>query len=155
MTPHIIGKIKDREIVYLDTVNNAHLETALPESNWSLFAIADDEQIPQLGYLAKVCLDKNVLYICGAGQASSQIDDAFHIEICDRKIQADDDNYDNTPTTTWHSDFDEGLWFAATIVYHGMMSINTVVCINLTEINYKEKIVDLITKINHGWLPEG
>ena len=154
MTVPTIGKINDREIFYIDTINNPGWETVLPESNWSLFAIADDKQISQLDHLAKICLDKNVLYICGAGKASSRIDDAFDIEIVDRKIEANDDNYDNTPMTTWHNDFDEGFWFASTVAYHDIILINKLVCINLTDETYRERIVDLINKINNGWLPE-
>ena len=154
MTTHIIGKIKDRQILYLDPINNSGWETLLPENNWALFAIADDKQKSQLEHLAKVCLDKNVLYVCGAGEASSSVDDEFDMEIVTRKIEVNDANYDDTPITTWHEDFSEGFWFATTVTYNDTEIIDKVVCVDLTEQKYKEKILELIDNINAGWLPE-
>jgi hypothetical protein len=154
MSTGIIGQIMDRQILYLDPINNPEWESLLPENNWALFAIADNKLKSQLSHLAKVCLNKNVAYSCAAGEASSDIDDEFDMEIVSRKMKAGDANYDDTPIVTWHEDFSEGFWFATTIVYNDTEIVNTVVCVDLTQKKCKEKILELIDKINSGWLPE-
>lgn len=153
MNPYI-GIVNDRQVFYFDKVQYSAIVDLLPKTDWVLFAIADNEQISMLDRLSKFCLDNGVLYICGAGEAASRIDDAFDLEVVDRKIAAEDENYSDVPMTTWHNNFDEGFWFAATLAYHETLLIDTVVCMNLTEKDYQSRIADLISKINGGWLPE-
>ena len=153
MNPYI-GTVNDRQVLYFDKAHYSGLGDLLPKTGWVLFAIADNEQISILDSLSKFCLDNSVLYICGAGEAASRIDDAFDLEVVDRKTAVGNENYSDVPMTTWHHDFDEGFWFAATLAYHETLPIDTVVCINLTEKNYQSRIADLISKINGGWLPE-
>jgi hypothetical protein len=149
-----LGIVNNRQIHYITKAQYSDLSASLPDSNWMLFAIADQQQIPFLDALAKTCLDKGVLYICGAGKSGSQVDDAFDIEIVNRKIEANNDDYEDTPMTTWNNNFDEGFWFATTVAYNQLLPIETVVCINLTDHDYQDRISDLIHKINSGWLPE-
>jgi hypothetical protein len=153
MTPSL-GIVNKRQILYLSQAQYPDLSALLPDSNWMLFAIADREQVPLLDALAKTCLEKGVLYICGAGDSGSQIDDAFDIEIVNRKIAANNDDYDDTLMTTWHNNLEEGFWFATTVAYHDTIPIDTVVSLNLTEHDYQDRISDLINKINSGWIPE-
>src|SRR5687768_8158060 len=114
-----IGKINERTIFYLEVTSNVAWSNSLPNDNWILFAIADNEQISHLKGLAKECLDKNVLYVCCAGTAADSIHLAFDLEIVRRKVASNDDNYDDTPITTGHEDLNEGFWFASTAACHG------------------------------------
>lgn len=129
-----------------------------PSKNWMLFAIADKDQLAALYSFAEKCLDLGVLYICGAGEACSEIDDAFDMVEVDRKLASlkrdlKQEDFDDSPMTTWHHDFDEGFWFSVTTAYHERELINKVVVANLTDNNYELIIKDLIARINSGWLP--
>jgi len=150
---HTLGKIIDRQILYLIPEQNSSWAPFLPESNWLLFAIADNPQISKVYELAKICRAKNVLYLCSASEAANEIEDIFDFEFVNRKVQTGDENYDDTPITTKHEDFDEAFWFASVVAKHEIQRIDKVICINLTDHDYKERIMHLIGKINKGWLP--
>ena len=80
------GYVNNRNIYYCDLGNDFTRIEEFPTKNWLLFAIADKGQLGLLYSFAEKCLDKNVLYICGAGEAGSEIDDAFDLVIVDRKL---------------------------------------------------------------------
>lgn len=160
MKPELLGKIGDRSISYTDW-EPGHTEVGgMCGRNWVLFAIADLAQIDQLDELAKACLDNDVLYVCGAGQAGTHIDDAFDMQIVLRRIEKENDQSgtlnqsDDSPMTTWHNDIDEGFWYACTVAAHEYLTIDHVLVINLTTSSYRGHIVELIEKISGGWLPE-
>jgi len=95
---------------------------------------------------------------CGAGEACSEIDDAFDFAIVDGKLASlnrdlTQDDFRDSPMTTWHDDFDEGFWFSVTTAYHEEQLIDKIVVANLTEKNYKFRIKELVAKIQAGWLP--
>jgi hypothetical protein len=152
------GLLNDRNILYCDVGSDLAKTGEFPTANWLLFAIADKGQLELLYSFAEKCLDRGVLYICGAGEASSEIDDAFDFVVLDRKLASlkrdlTEDDFDDSPMTTWHNDFDEGFWFAATTAYHEKEAIGHVIVANLTQESYEFRIKDLIAKINSGWLP--
>ena len=149
-----IGIVNNRQILYFDRAQFSNLSSWIPKSDWMLFAIADPEQEHLLEQLAKTCLNNGVLYVCGAGKAGSSIDNTFDFEIVDRKIEKGEDDYSDTPMTTWHEDLAEGFWYATTVASHDTLIIDTIVCINLTEHDYKSQLENLIDRINTGWLPE-
>jgi hypothetical protein len=61
-----------------------------------------------------------------------------------------EDDFDDLPMTTWHHDFDEGFWFAATTAYHEEDPIQHVIVANLTEKSYEFRIRDLVARISSG-----
>jgi hypothetical protein len=161
MQPNMLqncGLINDRNVLYCDIQRSLTEIEEFPTENWLLFAIADKDQLGLLPLFAEKCLDKGVLYICGAGQASSEIDDAFDLVIVERKLASlnrdlTEEDFDDSPMTTWHSDFDEGFWFSVTAACHETEKIQHVIVANLTQQCYESRIKDLINQINSGWLP--
>lgn len=123
-----------------------------------LFAIADRDQLGMLHAFAEKCLELDVLYICGAGEAGSEIDDTFDMVIVDKKLASltrdlTQGDFEDSPMTTWHQDFDEGFWFSATVAHHEREFIDKLVVANLTANSYEIIVNELISKINSGWLP--
>ena len=152
------GSINNREIFYCDIRNDFSEIESFPSKNWLLFAIADRDQLGGLSSFAEKCLDRDVLYICGAGEACSEIDDAFDFVMVDRKLASlnrdlTQDDFHDSPMTTWHHDFDEGFWFSVAAAYHEKELIDKVVVANLTAKNYEFRIKELLEKIRAGWLP--
>ena|SRR6185369_11885084 len=154
------GRINDRDIFYCNIDGDLSTIQAFPTVNWMLFAIADKGQLEILYAFAEKCLDLGVLYVCGVGEAGSKIDDAFSLVEIDRKLanlkrDLTQDDFEGSPMTTWHHDFEEGFWFSATVAHHEHEFINKVVVANLTTNSYETIVKDLICKIDSSWLPKG
>ncbi len=148
------GIIDNKEVLYLFISECKDWFNFLPDKNWLALVISNKNEIPQLESVAKKCLNKNVLYVCGTGEAASQIDDEFDIEIVNRKIIENSDDYQDTPMTVFDSRLDEALWYAIFTAVHDTEMITKIVCINLTPEDLKTEIEDLVTKMNTGWIPE-
>jgi hypothetical protein len=71
-----------------------------------------------------------------------------------RRVASNHDNSEDTPITTGHSDFNQRFWFASTAACDGKKEVHRVVCINLSKNQYERKLLELIDRINNGWLPE-
>ncbi len=151
-----IGVINQREIFYLNHRDNPFWQFSLPESNWLLFAIVHEEDVSRINEFSEKCLDKKVCYICGTGQAGSTLEDIFDLELLNRNIQhkgKELTDQEEVPLSSWHEDLDEGFWFAATVANHSVLPIHRVICINLSKIDYRNRILNLIKDIHNGWQP--
>jgi hypothetical protein len=150
--------INNRDVFYLQLKNNlAELKTA-ELSNWVVFVIADDINLHFLDAFADLCIEKDVLYVCAVGQACSQVDDLFDMNMVMRDIEerpkpswfrSDED----VLMTTWHHKFEEGFWFCTTQTTYEVHLIDTVLVANLTEKDYLPKVIELTKLISEGWLP--
>lgn len=150
--------IKDRKVVYLNIQQDLQEFETADFKNWVLFMIEDNIHNPILGQFADLCIDKDVLYVCAAGKACSEVDDMFDFKMVDRaqvggKLPSWHRSDDDVLMTSWHRDFDEGFWFALTTANYENLLIQTVVVANLTGDNYLPTIQRLTEKISEGWLP--
>lgn len=151
-------RINNRQIIYLDILDDLRELSALSLGNWVLFVIEDDKDNPVLIPFAGLCIEKDVVYVCCAGKACSEIDDLFDMEMVCRII---DGNYvprwfkseEDILMTTWHHDFDEGFWFAAMAAEYDAIEITEVVIVNLTKQVYLQRIEELTKRISEGWGP--
>ena len=50
--------------------------------------------------------------------------------------------------------FGEGFWFATTLAHDDNFNIDRVVCLDFTRQKKKQHLIELIEKINNGWLPD-
>lgn len=150
--------INERTILYLDIQQDLKEFESADLKNWVLFVIEDDADNPVHEQFAEICIDKEVLYVCAAGKACSEMDDLFDMTMVMRMIegrripswyQSDDD----VLMTTWHHNFEEGFWFVTSVASYEEMFIDTVLVVNLTAVDYLPVIRDLTKKIAKGWLP--
>jgi hypothetical protein len=157
-----IGQLNQRQILYINVRADLSWFDKLPSSNWLAFTIADTSDKDLLNDTTKKCLDKNVLYTCSAGQLSSLTEDYFDEEIVWRQVQIEEktgkpQDYETSPMTTFHKNFDEGFWFAATVAnataHDKYIPIDIVVCIDMTQRGVKKYLIELIDKIKSSWLP--
>ena len=157
-----IGELNNRQIFYTNVRVDLHWFEKLPSSNWLAFTIADDADQELLNETTIKCLDSNVLYTCSAGQLGSDTEDYFDSEIVLRQVQIEErtgkpQNYDISPMTTFHKNFGEGFWFATTVAnataYDEYIPIDKLVCIDMTQQGVKNNLLELINKIQNGWLP--
>lgn len=157
-----IGQIDNKKIYYLSVNKTADWADKLPDKNWLVVPICDNRDTELLDKFAHACLDKNVLYVCAVGQECEWAHDWFDETVLVNRINkklpiSSPDDFDEEPMTTWHNDFDEGLWFAATSafpsIHNEYVYVDKVVCLDLTDKSYKQRLTDLTLKINSGWLP--
>lgn len=157
-----IGQIDDKEIFYLSVKQTADWVDKLPAKNWLVLPICDNRDTKLFDEVAQACLDQKVLYVCTVGQECEWAHDWFDETILSNRINnklpiSSPDDFDEEPMTTWHNDFDEGLWFAATAAFPSIhdeyIHVDKVVCLDLTDTSRKQYLTDLISKINSGWLP--
>ncbi len=158
----ILGYINDRQILYCNIrdYNNWYLN--LPSNNWIAFTVADIEDEDLLNNTTVKCLNNGVSYICCAGQLGSDTESYFDQEIAWRESQKENKtgeliNFDKTPMTTSHQNFGEGFWFATTTAYATIndkyLITDKVICIDFTIHGVENHLINLIDKINNGWLP--
>lgn len=155
---HLLGKINNRQILYLDIGNDLDEFSAAQLTNWVVFVICDDITNPLLTPFASNCIDKDVLYMYAAGKVCSEIDDLFDWEMVMRKLEGGKlpgwhKTDEDVLMTSWHHNFDEGFWFVATVTEYDDYLIDTVLVANFTGENYLPKIEQLTRQINEGWLP--
>lgn len=155
----LIGQIQRRKIYYTDLQKDPNWYLKLPQKDWVVFSIShavDEERIP---LMVKHCLDKNVSSSCSVGELAHRAKLFFDEEISWRAIDFEEKHkhafdYDTAPVTTAHDEMDEGFWFATNLAAsNSVYEIEKVVCINISKENYRAALVELISKINGGWLP--
>lgn len=151
-----LGRINRRKIYYVQRRNNSGWKSSLPKKDWIAFTISNKEDEELIPPVVNICLDKNVLYVCNAGEFGSQAEDYFLEEIGWRGVQLREINEDydfGTPMTSAHKNFGEGFWFAGVVASDRDKVMDKVVCIDFTKRKVKNNLIELIDKINNDWLP--
>lgn len=154
----LIGRINRRKIYYVKVRNNSQWKSSLPKNDWVAFTIGNKEDEELVPPVVKVCMDKNVSYACSTGNIAHRIEQYFDEEIVWRGVDYEmrtkkEFDYELSPVTTADKNVGEGFWFAATLAYDDNFEIDKVVCIDLTKRKVKKHLIELIDKINSGWLP--
>ncbi len=155
----ILGIINKRQILYCNIRKNADWINQLPQNHWILFSITNNEDKDLINDTIEICVDKKVGYTCAVGELSVYVEDCFDEEYAYRKTMNlrinnnDLFNVSNVLMTTSHENFGEGFWFATTLARNDPFVFDKVICLDFTTRGVKGHIVNLIEKINHGWLP--
>ena len=150
-----IGAVNNRQILYFNRAQVDNLSSSIPKSNWILYAGCDVDEGNVLEQLAKTAL-REAFYAFvepAMPQVKLMMPSTWRL-LTEELRKAKDVGILYTPMTTWHDDWEEGFWFATTVACHDTLIINTVVCVNLTERDYKTQLEKLVDKINNGWLPD-
>ncbi|OEK04359.1 hypothetical protein [Roseivirga misakiensis] len=153
-----IGRVNSRKVFYVQVRNNPEWKPALPKRDWVAFTIANKEDEELVRSSVKVCMDKNVSYTCSTGALAGITEDYFDEEIAWRGVDYEmrtkqKYDYEKSPMTTAHKNFGEGFWFASTLANDDNFEIDKVVCLDFTKSKVKKHLIDLVEKINNGWLP--
>lgn len=152
-----IGKVNGREVLYFN-VTDFSVTDLFPSDNWMILVIADEEQSSRLWSFAEKCIDKKVLYVYGTGGAGTEIDEVFHMADVSRRVRAGIDlygpnAYDDAARTVWDNDIEKAFSLAVIVANYDTIPIHKMVVANLTKLDYKQVIEELIRKINTRWMP--
>lgn len=154
-----IGEYNNRLIYYIRYKDDNVLHDKLPTDNWLVLPICDTKENELISKISYICIDKNVRYLCALGQECEMIHDIFDQTIITRRLDKglnvdNAEDFEREPMTTWHHDFEEGVWFSLTNAFDDYIDINQVICLDLTKKGVKEKLIQTINKISTGWLPD-
>lgn len=151
----ILAQINGRQVHYLWINQNPGWAEQLPTENWLLIPIGHKPDKEIIAKAAEECLGRGVNYVAALGQACELIHDIFDEEVVLRKIQKGErvdreEDFEREPMTTWHHDFNEGVWFATTVAYDEYNDIHQVICLDLTERGEKDRLTQILDKIQAG-----
>jgi hypothetical protein len=151
----LIGEINRRKIYYIQVRNNPEWKSSLPKNDWVVFTIANKEDEELVPSAVKICMDKNASSICSAGTLAHWTESYFDEEISWRGVDYEmktkkEFDYELSPVTTTHENFEEGFWFAATLAHDDNFNINKVICLDFTKRKVRKHLTELIEKINNN-----
>ncbi|HRF80406.1 MAG TPA: hypothetical protein PL070_10010 [Flavobacteriales bacterium] len=154
----LLGVSNGRKLFYLKGLVQDHWEDSLPGSTWVALPILDTADKDQADRIARACLDHKAVYVCTLGSSCEmlhdRIDDMNIMDTVNAELMGLSLENDSLPLmTTWHNDFDEGVWFALVAVDVSNTEVDTVVCIDMSEHGHAERLTSLAKAINNGWLP--
>lgn len=108
--------------------------------------------------IARACLDHKAVYVCTLGSSCEMLHD--WIDQTDVMDKVDAEMKGLPPKgdtlvlrTTWHNDFDEGVWFALVAANVDHAQIDTIVCIDMSPKGEADRLISLVNAIEQGWLP--
>jgi len=149
--------INGRKIFYLDISNDLEIFKSYAFGNWVLLVILDNPaDLPER--FADICIDKDVLYVCAAGDAGRRVAKVFSFNMVDRELAGKGlpswyQSEDDVLMTSWDEDISEALFSATFAANYGEISIENVVVVNLTTDNYFPTIQQLAKQLNDGMIP--
>src|SRR5690606_38446072 len=94
-------------------------------------------------------IENDVCWVLTAGQSCELIHDLIDEEIAFRQVDIDELYLPKHEImTTWHKDFDKGVWFGIFGAYDEDVQIDKVVILDMTEGKETQRIKNLIEKFS-------
>jgi hypothetical protein len=126
--------INDREIIIVTYSTRENWIINIPNSNWLCILVDNDRQRNYLNEVISKIINNDVCYICTVGQSSEKTHDLIDEEIVFREVDIEKlylPKHDIL--TTWHTDFDEGIWFALFAANHDKIQIDKIAVLDMTD----------------------
>ncbi|HEY2583623.1 MAG TPA: hypothetical protein VGI43_17565 [Mucilaginibacter sp.] len=141
-----LGIYNNRKLIYQRHGLDVNWTKSFPDKNWLLLVVSEGKEKAILAEISRKAIDKNVCYICCAGEQSKLLHDMIDDEIAYREV--DVDNHHLPPydviMTTWDIDFSEATWFAIFAAYNDPEIINSIICLDASEMEIKSKLENLV-----------
>ncbi|GAB3981424.1 hypothetical protein GCM10028806_50940 [Spirosoma terrae] len=96
--------------------------------------MSDDRERRYLDEVIVKIILKDVCWIATVGKQCEKVHDWADEEILFRKVEEEDEPYlpKHDIMTTWHHDFEEGIWFSIIAANDAEIDIETVVILDMT-----------------------
>jgi len=137
--------LNNREIVLVTYSTEKNWISQLPSSNWLCVLVDNDRPRKYINEVIPKIIVNNVCWVCTVGQSCEKVHDMIDEEIAFREVDIDDlylPKHDIM--TTWHNDFDEGVWFAIFAANDEDVAINKVVILDMTSGQETDRINRLL-----------
>ncbi|WP_332022532.1 DUF7684 family protein [Kaistella sp.] len=140
--------INDREIITVKYTTEQNWIKNIPQSNWLCILVDNDRQKNYVDEVISKIINNDVCYVCTVGQSCEKTHDLIDEEIVFREVDIEKLHLPNHHImTTWHNDFDEGIWFAIFAAHHEEVSIDKIVVLDMTDGNEFNRIDKLLTDL--------
>jgi hypothetical protein len=137
--------LNNREIIFITYSTDRNWTAELPKSNWLCIIVDNDRPRNYMDEVISKIINNDVCYICTVGQSCELTHDLVDEEIVFRKVDIEDHYLPKHDIrTTWHTDFDEGIWFAVFAANDEDVSIDKVVILDMTNGQERDRIVKLL-----------
>ena len=137
--------LNNREIIFITYSTDRNWTAELPKSNWLCILVDNDRPRNYMDEVISKIINNDVCYVCTVGQSCELTHDLVDEEIVFRKVDIEDHYLPKHDImTTWHTDFDEGIWFAVFAANDEDVSIDKVVILDMTNGQEKDRIVKLL-----------
>ena len=137
--------LNDREIFFVTYSTEKNWISELPKSNWLCILVDNDRPRNYINEVISKIIVNDVCWVCTVGKSCEKTHDLIDEEIVFRQVDIDDlylPKHDIM--TTWHTDFDEGIWFAIFAANDEDISIDKVVILDMTNGQERDRIMKLL-----------
>ena len=137
--------LNDRKIIFVTYSIEKNWTAELPKSNWLCILVDNDRTRNYIDEVISKIINYDVCWVSTVGRACEINHDLIDEEIVFRQVDIDDFYLpQHDITTTWHHDFDEGIWFSIFEANDENVSIDTVVILDMTAGQERERISKLL-----------
>jgi hypothetical protein len=144
-----IGTYNDRKLIYQRHSLDIKWTDAFPNKNWLLLVFVESKARTILDEISRKAIDNDVCDVCCAGQQSELLHDMIDEEIVLREVGIEDRHVPpHDIMTTWHFDFGEAVWFAFFAAHNPPEDINTIVCLDASELGIKFILNEIVEGFN-------
>jgi len=143
--------LNDREITFVTYSTERDWVKELPSKNWLCIVVDNDKPRHYIDEVISKIIQSDVCWVLTVGQSCELTHDLVDEEIVFREVDIEKlylPKHDIM--TTWHKDFEEGIWFGIHSAYDEGFQIDKVVILDLTEGKERARIEKLLAsyKIN-------
>jgi hypothetical protein len=137
--------LNDREIIFVTYSTERDWIRELPKSNWLCILVDNDRPRNYIDEVISKIINNDVCWVSTIGRSCERNHDLIDEEIVFRQVDIEDlylPKHDIM--TTWHHDFDEGIWFSIFAANDEDVVIDKVVILDMTNGDERERIEKLI-----------
>lgn len=139
--------LNNRELIFITYSTEKNWQKDLPKSNWLCILVDNDRAREYIDEVICKIIESDVCWVLTVGESCEHNHDLVDEEIVFRQVDIDDlylPKHDIM--TSWHTDFEEGIWFGIFAANDEDVQINKVVILDMTEGKEEQRIKKLIEK---------
>lgn len=142
--------LNDRKILTVEYSTEKNWFSQLPDKDWLCVLVVNEKPRRYIDEVISKILAKDVCYVCTIGKQCELVHDLIDDEIAFREVEIENRYLPNHEImTTWHNDFEEGIWFAIFAAYDNKITINKVIILDMTDGVLMPRIEACISKIRN------
>ncbi|GGK80092.1 hypothetical protein ACD591_08070 [Rufibacter glacialis] len=120
----------------------------LPNKDWLCILVVNDKPRRYIGEVITKIIAKDVGYICTMGSQAELVHDLADEEIGYRYAEIEEAYLpSHSIITTWHNDFEDGIWFALFAADSEEFNIKDVVILDMTDGQENQRLKACLEKI--------
>lgn len=137
--------VNNREIVFVTYSTERNWAKELPKSNWLCILVDNDRPRHYIDEVISKIIGNDVCWVLTVGHSCELTHDLMDEEIAFRQVDIENlylPKHDIM--TTWHTDFDEGIWFGIHSACVEDVQIDKVVILDMTDGKGTKRIENLL-----------